>query len=181
MTKIEDMSLPSYSLIEYPLRLLTQNILLCKQRNRIEIPHYRDGVSNPLPRLVESDTPVEPDHIAARFTHQFQQRRRSRAEVNNGNTLRHIPDHTLSMRQHKLTIVIRTQTPHPRIKQLRRLGACCDLCVEIFHERSRDQRHHRVPRAGVVVHQLLGMHIILRPTTFRFVRREGERPPTKTT
>src|ERR1700752_757075 len=180
MTQIKDMPRSSSNLFQYPLRLLPQNILTCKQRNRIEISHHRHVVPNTPPAFIESDTPVESDHIATSFAHQLQQSCGSGTEVNYRNTLRHIPNHALRVWQHELAIVIRAQTSHPRIKQLHRLRACCDLRIQILHERSRDQRHHRVPRARVVVHQAFRVNVILRPTAFSHVRRERERRTTET-
>src|SRR6185369_5773580 len=98
MSKIEDMALSSSGLIQDPLSLRTEYILLRKQRNWIEVSHHRDVVTNTLPRFIESHTPVESDHIATGFAHQFEQRRRSRTEVNYRNALRHIPNHALRMR-----------------------------------------------------------------------------------
>ncbi len=95
--------------------------------------------------------------------------------MNNRNALCDPANHALSMRQHKLAIIIRTQTADPRIKQLHRLRARFDLRIQILHETRSDQRHHRVPGAAVVVHQSFRMNVIFRTAAFGQVRRECKR------
>src|SRR5215213_2357047 len=99
--------------------------------------------------------------------------------MNYGNTRSNTADHAATVREHKLAVIVRTQTTNPRIKQLYGLRARSDLRVEILHERSRNQRHHRVPRTRVVVHQSFRVYIILRSTAFGHVRRECERRSTE--
>jgi len=50
----------------------------------------------------------------------------------------------------------------PRIKQLHGLSTRLNLCIEIFNQSASDQRHHRMPRAAIVVHQGLCMNVIFR-------------------
>src|SRR4029079_7275285 len=49
VTKIKDVSRPATGLIQNPLRLFAQRILFRKQRDRIEIPHHRDVVTDSSP------------------------------------------------------------------------------------------------------------------------------------
>src|SRR5829696_2733736 len=125
-------------LIKDPLCLLSQHLLLCKQHNRIEIAHHCDLVTHALPAFVQSHAPVESNHIATSLAHQLQQRCCPRAEVDHRNAWGNTSDDAACMRQHKLAVVVRTQTTHPRIKQLHCLRSCCNLRVQIFRQRSRD-------------------------------------------
>src|ERR1051325_11544442 len=110
MSEIEDVSRLPTCLIEDSLRLRAQHIRFRKQRHRIEISHYRYVMTDTLPAFVESDAPVESNHIAAGFAHQLQQRSRAGAEMNHRNTRHNIPNHIPRMRQNKLAIIIGTQT-----------------------------------------------------------------------
>ena len=78
MSQVKNMPSTSTSLLQNPLRLLANHILLRKQHHRIEISHHRNVVTDTLPTIIQPHTPIESDHIATSFTHQLQQRRCSR-------------------------------------------------------------------------------------------------------
>src|SRR5215216_715279 len=93
VSQIEDVTIVFTSLIQDSFSLCSKRLLVCKQDHGIEIPHYRHIVTHALPALVESDTPVESDYIAAGFPHQLQQRRCARAEMNYRNPGHNVPDY----------------------------------------------------------------------------------------
>src|SRR5215212_5281346 len=113
MPEVEYMSGTPLCLIEDPLRLCSKRILFCKQHDRIEISHYGHIMTHASPAFIESDTPVEPEHIAARFAHQLEQRSCSSSKVNYRNTRHNVSNHVLRMRQYEFPIVVGTQTTHP--------------------------------------------------------------------
>src|ERR1051325_306509 len=138
MAEIKNVSRPSLSLSENSFHLLSQYLLICKQDDGIEISHHRHVVTDTLPAFVETHAPVEPDHVAAGFTHQLEQRRSTRTEMDYRHARSDIPDHVARVRQHEFAIVIRAQAPDPRVKQLHRLRARCDLRIQVLRETSRD-------------------------------------------
>src|SRR5215208_2134858 len=113
MTEVENMPGTPLCLIEDPPGLCAKRILVCKQHSRIEISHYGHIMTHALPAFIESDTPVEPEHITARFAHQLEQRSCSSSKVNHRNTRHNVSNHVLSMRQYEFAIVAGTQTTHP--------------------------------------------------------------------
>src|SRR5687768_5838442 len=113
MTKIKYVSHSTPGLFKNSFRLRLQSVARREQRNGIEVSHHCNVVADSLTAFVEPNTPVESNDVAARFTHQFEQGRGPRAKVNNRNASFDSFDHGPRMRQHKLPIIIRTQTPNP--------------------------------------------------------------------
>src|SRR5687767_5681224 len=72
MSQVENVARPSCGLLKNLLRLRPDVIFACKQCHRIEVSHYPDIVSETLPGLIQADAPVEPNYVAAGFTHQFE-------------------------------------------------------------------------------------------------------------
>src|ERR1043166_165150 len=99
----------------------------------------------------------------------------SSATSRQGYPWRDVADDATRVRQHKLSIIIRTQASDPRIKQLHHLRARCDLCVQVLRKTSRDQSQESLPGTGVVVHQACGVDVVLRTAAFDYVRSECKR------
>src|SRR5215510_8488813 len=98
MAEIKNVSWASSSLSQNSFRVRSQRLLIRKQRDGIEISHDRHIVTDALPAFIETYAPVEPDHVATSFTHQLEQRRRSRTEMDHWHTRRHVADHALRVR-----------------------------------------------------------------------------------
>ena len=112
------------------------------------------------PSLVQTHAPVEADHVAARLLHQLKQCGRARAEVYDGDAGRDVAYHFARVRQDVLAVVVGGEGADPRVEKLDGLRAGLDLRVEVSGKRARDARHQRVPRAGVCVHQALGVDVV---------------------
>src|SRR5215213_6243084 len=97
VSEVENVTRTSTRLIHDSFRLCSNDILVCKQYDRIKIPHNRHVVTHMLPALVQPDTPVESDYIAACFAHQLEQRCCAGAKMNYRNAWNNISNHASRM------------------------------------------------------------------------------------
>jgi hypothetical protein len=72
VAQIENVPVPSVRLLQNRFSLRAQVIAICKQGNRIEVPHHAYVRAYAFPGFIKPHTPINSDHIAARFAHQLQ-------------------------------------------------------------------------------------------------------------
>src|SRR5262249_9112001 len=93
-----------------------------EQGDGIAVALEPDGRAEPLPRLGEIDSPVEPDDVATRVPHELEQGGGAGTEVNDrnpggGNRVEGPPH----VRQHVNAIVVGREAADPAIEELDRL------------------------------------------------------------
>src|SRR6266404_2850437 len=81
VTQIKDMAGSVCCPVENITRPFADMFDRSKQFNRVKVPHDRDIIADQLPPVIQIDTPVKSDHIAASLFHQLQQRSRTCAEM----------------------------------------------------------------------------------------------------
>src|SRR4029434_6408658 len=92
VTEIEDVTGTVGDASEHTVCLLQHTRRRAEQQRGIEIPLHTAIGADACPGLVDRDAPVHADHVAARFTQLFEDRCRSRTEVNRRDPLRDCAD-----------------------------------------------------------------------------------------
>src|SRR5205085_3728472 len=173
VAEVEDVAGAIRRLVENRFRAPADDFRIGEEGDGVEVA--LDGhVAEARPGFVQTDAPVEADHVAARLLHEFQQPGGARAEVYDGDAGRDVSDYVARVRQDVLAVVVLAQSADPGVEDLDGLRAGLDLRVEVAREGARDGRHHGVPGARVRVHQTLRVDVVLRAAALADVGGERE-------
>ena len=122
-------------------------------------PHAH-AIAQPPPGLVELHVRIDSDHVPARVAHGFQQHGRPCSKVDNGRSGLNCLQHHPRIGLHVIAVVRGPEATHPGVKDLHGLHPGVDLGIDIPGQAARQAFHQRPPRAGVAVHQGLGMAVV---------------------
>src|SRR3989441_2062836 len=126
-----------------------------EQRRGLEIALDR-AVSNAGPRGIQRNPPVDANDVAARRGEVLEERRSTRAEVNQRNVRGARERQRLAaVRLHVRAIVVRRQASDPAVEQLQRLRPGARLRGEIAADEIGKLAQQQVPGVGCLVHELL--------------------------
>ena len=148
-------------------------------QGRVEISLHGQARSDPAPRLVEGDPPVDADHRAPGRGHGGQQFARAHAEEDGGNVgvgARQLGEEPPGGRQHQLPVVVRGEDPGPAVEDLHGRGPGVQLGPQGRQGQITEPLGQFVPDLGVSVHQRLHLGEVLGRTTLDQVAGHGEGP-----
>src|SRR5437588_1741063 len=165
VAEVEDVAGAVRGLVENDSGASAYDVGRGEERDGVEVAHD-DHVAETRPSLVEADAPVEADNVAARLLHQLKKSGSARAEVYDGDAACDVPYDLARVRQNVFAVVVGAECADPGVEDLDGLRARFDLSVEVARERAGYERHQRVPRARVRVHQPLRVDVVLRAAAF---------------
>src|SRR5207247_266737 len=134
--------------------------------------------SNPLPRGVDRNAPVDADQVSSRRGEGFQEIGRAGPKVNERDAgLSDLIEKLPAVREYVRLVAFPPNGPRPAVEDLNRLNACLDLLPQKRADPIDESTHQLMPRVRVRRHERLRRGEVLRGPPFDEVARHREGRP----
>ena len=176
MAQVEDVAVAPARLLEHASRLALHHRPGGQGHRGVEVALDAELQADPAPRLVQGQSPIHRDRVAAGRGHRLQQVRAPGSEVDAGDTGVGDPrEDPLHMGEDPRLVVAPAQRAHPGVEELEDVDAGGDLGPQVADGHLGELLHQLLPQLGLTVHQRLAAGVVARGMALDEVGSHGER------